>query len=147
MKKFLFLALSLLSLAACTPTQETRGNLVDPDRMAEIVPGISTRQNVLQTLGSPTTVAPFDENVWYYIGQKTEQSGVFDPKVVEQKVVAVAFNPEGIVDVIQPIDASQINVPIARRKTPTGGNEVTILQQLMGNIGRFNKGADKSPDR
>ena len=110
MKYFLALvAVSLVGLSACTPTQATRGNMVDSDRMAEIVPGISTRQNVLQTLGSPTTIAPFDESVWYYIGQKTEQKGVFDPKVVEQKVVVVAFTPEGVVETIQPIDADQIN--------------------------------------
>lgn len=149
MKYFLALvAVSLVGLSACTPTQATRGNMVDSDRMAEIVPGISTRQNVLQTLGSPTTIAPFDESVWYYIGQKTEQKGVFDPKVVEQKVVVVAFTPEGVVETIQPIDADQINVPIARRKTPTGGNEITMMQQLMGNLGRFNKpAAEKSGDR
>jgi outer membrane protein assembly factor BamE (lipoprotein component of BamABCDE complex) len=122
--------------------------MVDSDRMAEIVPGISTRQNVLQTLGSPTTIAPFDESVWYYIGQKTEQKGVFDPKVVEQKVVVVAFTTEGVVEVIQPIEADQINVPIARRKTPTGGNEITVMQQLMGNLGRFNKpSTEKTGDR
>lgn len=149
MKYFLaIVAVSLVGLSACTPTQATRGNMVDSDRMAEIVPGISTRQNVLQTLGSPTTIAPFDESVWYYIGQKTEQKGVFDPKVVEQKVVVVAFTPEGVVETIQPIDADQINVPIARRKTPTGGNEITVMQQLMGNLGRFNKpAAEKSGDR
>ncbi|MBN8521233.1 MAG: outer membrane protein assembly factor BamE [Alphaproteobacteria bacterium] len=139
----LFLVLGLM-MAACTPTQATRGNMVDPDRMAELVPGISTRQNVLQTLGSPTTVAPFDDTIWYYIGQKTEQRGVLDPEVIEQKVVVVAFTPEGTVELVEPIDASQINVPIARRKTPTGGNEVTVMQQLMGNLGRFNRPADEA---
>lgn len=107
--------------------------------MAEIVPGVSSRTNVLQSLGSPTTKAPFDDNVWYYIGQKTEKTGIFDPKVVDKKVVVVAFNEEGLVDTIEEVDAQMIDVPHVRRKTPTSGNDITVMEQLLGNIGRFNK--------
>lgn len=146
MKNALLLILALIPLSACTPTQVTRGNIVEDDRISEIVPGISTRQNVLTTLGSPTTVAPFDDNVWYYIGQKTEQRGVFDPEVKEQKVVVVSFNQDGVVEQIAPVDAQGLEIPIARRKTPTSGNDITVMQQLLGNIGKFNKPAE-SPAR
>ncbi len=135
-----------LGLSACTPTQATRGNIVEDFRMAEVVPGVSTRTNVLKSLGSPTTKAPFDDNIWYYIGQKTEKRGIFDPKVVDKKVVVVAFNQDGIVDTIENIDSDQINVPTVRRKTPTSGNEVTVLQQLLGNVGRFNKQKSSAVD-
>jgi outer membrane protein assembly factor BamE (lipoprotein component of BamABCDE complex) len=134
----LCLTLSCAAIAACTPTQATRGNIVEDYRMAEIVPGVSTRTSVLQSLGSPSTEAPFDENVWYYIGQKTEKTGIFDPKVVDKKIVVVAFNNDGIVETIDKVDADQIDVPRVRRKTPTSGNEITVLQQLLGNVGRFN---------
>lgn len=136
--------LIILLMAGCTPVQATRGNIVENFRMAEIVPGVSNRTNVLKSLGSPTTKAPFDDNVWYYIGQKTEKTGVFDPKVVEKKIVVVAFNQDGIVDTIENVDAEGIDIPTVSRKTPTSGNEVTVLQQLIGNVGRFNK-TDESP--
>lgn len=131
-------ALGLL-LAACTPTQATHGNIVEDYRIAEIVPGVSTRTNVLKSLGSPTTTAPFDDTVWYYLGQKTEKTGIFDPEVVDEKIVVVSFNEEGVVETISPIDANRIDVPRVRRKTPTGGNEVTLIEQMLGNVGRFNK--------
>lgn len=105
--------------------------------MAEITTGESSKTDVLRTLGSPTTQAPFDENIWYYIGQKTEKSGIFDPKVIEEKIVVVAFNEEDIVAQIEQVDADRVDIPIVRRKTPTGGHEVTIMQQLLGNVGRF----------
>lgn len=133
-----------LALPGCTPTQATRGNIVEDYRLSEVVPGISTKTNVLKSLGSPTTTAPFDENVWYYIGQKTEKRGIFDPEVVEEKIVVVSFNEEGVVQTAQPIDANRIDVPRVRRKTPTGGNEVTILEQLLGNVGRFNKAPESA---
>lgn len=145
-KSYFTVILSVAVIGACTPTQNNRGNIVDDFRMAEITPGISTRTNVLKSLGSPTTVAPFDDNVWYYIGQKMEKRGIFDPKVVEEKVVVVAFNEEGIVDTMEEIDANRMDVPTVRRKTPTSGNDITVMEQILGNVGRFNRpaGADNS---
>jgi outer membrane protein assembly factor BamE (lipoprotein component of BamABCDE complex) len=146
-KHILLLSVTLATLGtACTPTEATRGNIVEDYRMAEIVPGVSSRTNVLKSLGSPTTVSPFDDNVWYYIGQKTEKTGIFDPKVVDKKVVVVAFNQDGIVEAIDKVNADQINVPTVRRKTPTSGNDITVLQQLIGNIGKFNKQKGSAAD-
>lgn len=142
MKTLTCLIISLALVSACTPTQSTRGNLVEDFRMSEITPGVSTRNNVLKSLGSPTTIAPFDDNVWYYIGQKMEKKGIFDPEVKEERVIAVAFNEEGIVDTMEEINSERINVPKVRDKTHTGGNEITIMEQLLGNVGRFNKGGD-----
>ena len=131
--------LSIALIGACTPTVSNRGNIVEDFRMREITPGVSTQTNVLKSLGSPTTKAPFDENVWYYIGQTMEKKGIFDPEVTEEKVVVVAFDEEGIVQTMEEIDSERLNVPKVRRKTHTGGNEVTVMEQLLGNIGRFNK--------
>lgn len=130
---------SIAVISACTPTQTTRGNTVEDYRLAEVVPGVSTKSNVLQSLGSPTTQAPFDDNVWYYISQKTEKRGFMDPKIVDEKIVVVAFDEDGVVQIAQQVDADRLDVPRVRRKTPTGGNEVTVLQQLLGNVGRFNR--------
>lgn len=126
-------------IASCSPVQTTRGNIVEDFRMTEITPGISTRNNVLKSLGSPTTQSPFDENIWYYIGQKMEKKGIFDNKVVDEKVIMVTFNEEGIVQTMDKIDSERMDIPKVRRKTKTGGNEITILEQVLGNVGRFNK--------
>ncbi len=131
-------------ISACSPTTATRGNMVEDYRLAEVVPGVSTKSNVLKSLGSPTTQAPFDENVWYYLSQKTEKRGLFDPEVVDEKIVVVAFDEEGVVQIAEEIDADRLDIPRVRRKTHTGGNEVTIMQQLLGNVGRFNRGSSSA---
>lgn len=141
MKKTILLVTVSLLAAACTPTQAVRGNIVEDYRLSEITPGVSTRQNVLKSLGSPTTQAPFDDSIWYYIGQKTEKTGIFDPKVTEEKIVVVAFDEDGVVQQAEVVDADRINIPRVRKKTPTGGNEVTPLQQMLGNLGKFNRPA------
>ncbi len=138
-KPIILLVFSLLITSACTPTVNSRGNIVEDFRMAELTPGVSSRTNVLKSLGSPTTKAPFDENKWYYIGQTTEKKGIFDPKVVEEKVVVATFNEEGILQTLTEEETDRLSIPKVRRKTHTGGNEVTAVEQIIGNIGKFNR--------
>ncbi len=138
-----YLLLTLLGAScltgACTPTVAQRGNKVEDFQMEQVVTGIHTRTDVLRILGSPTTQATFDDNIWYYIGQETEKRGILDPEVVDERVVVVKFSEEGIVETIQEVDNNRLDIPIERAKTKTRGNEVTIMQQLLGNLGKFNK--------
>lgn len=136
--------LLLLSLAACAPTIAKRGTFFEPEDVAAIQVGVSTRANVLDRLGSPTQVGTFDDKTWYYVGQTTEQTAFFDPKIVERRGVVIVFNDEGIVSSLDPItpEDEQSVHPVSRR-TPTYGHETTVLEQLLGNIGRpgsLNKG-------
>ncbi len=145
MKNFRYMACVALTAtvtagfaAGCTPTHTVRGNLVQDYQLEEVKKGTDTRTDVLKKLGSPTTKAPFDDNVWYYLGQEMEKKGILDPKVVNERILVVFFNEEGIVDDIQDVDPNRIELPYSRRKTPTSGNEITVLQQLLGNLGKFN---------
>ena len=138
------LAAGMFAIAACTPTVAQRGNMVEDYQMEKVITGIHTRTDVLRLLGSPTTQAPFDENVWYYLGQTTEKRGILDPEVTEERVVVVAFDADGIVQTVQEVDSGRLDIPIERSKTPTHGNDMTIMQQLLGNLGKFNPQTDNS---
>lgn len=133
----------LLALAACSPTVAEHGNMLEDYQLKQIAPGTATRSDVLRVLGSPTTQAPFDENTWYYIGQETEKHGILDPKITKERVIVVRFAEDGTVTSINeiPKDAA-VDVPIEREKTKTNGTEYTLMQQLLGNLGKFNKETD-----
>lgn len=143
MTVFQYLALTTASLmvgltiAACTPTVAKRGNSVDDENLRQIKVGESTREDVARILGSPTQMSTFDDKIWYYIGRRTEQSAFLDPELIEQKIVAIKFTPEGMVEKINQGSNKYAEVidPI-NAKTPTYGKEVTIMQQLLGNLGR-----------
>ena len=134
---------ALLLNTACTPTVNTRGNLLQDYQIEEVKPGESTRADVLKALGSPTTKATFNDNVWYYIGQKTEKSGILDPKIKEEKIYTAVFNDDGILQDIYEDKNHRNDIPIARGKTPTYGNDSTVLQEFLGNLGRFNPDTGK----
>ncbi len=91
------LALAAASLAACAPTVDQRGNLPDPDKLAQIHPGTTTREQVAKILGTPSSTGVFDDKNWYYISRRTQQVAFFDPDVLDQQVYIVNFDDKGVV--------------------------------------------------
>tara|TARA_X000001036_G_scaffold117022_1_gene110392 strand:- start:10430 stop:10876 length:447 start_codon:yes stop_codon:yes gene_type:complete len=130
--------LCLGTLGACTPTISNRGNLLEPYQIEAIKVGQSTRSEVLRTLGSPTIKSTFDTLVWYYIGQETKKHGILDPEITDERIYRVVFNDEGVLENFELIDKERMHIPYVREKTPTHGNERTIAQEFLGNIGKFN---------
>ncbi|MFQ5783847.1 MAG: outer membrane protein assembly factor BamE [Alphaproteobacteria bacterium] len=141
----LLVTVFVAAASACSPTVSQRGNLPDPVTLEKILPGEATRRDVARTLGSPSSVATFGDEVWYYISSRVERFAFYSPKVTEQQIVAIAFDDTGTVRSIERYgleDARKID-PVART-TPTSGKTLTILQQLVGNVGRFVRKDDTS---
>lgn len=131
-------AVGVLSLAACSPQIATHGNMVDVDALAKVEPGRTDQSTVLALLGSPSSQANFGEPTWYYIGQRTERQAFYRPETIERRVVYIDFEPQGTVKSIGTLDMDDgKKIAIVDRETPTAGQRITLLKQLIGNIGRF----------
>lgn len=147
MKKILALtictALTAITLTACDPVREEKGYRLDPERMALVEPGVSTKDDVTEKLGSPSSVSTFPDagEAWYYIGKKTEHFAFLEKDIIEQTVVVIHFDENEMVKDIQNYDKDdRREVDIVGRTTPTGGNELGFFEQMFGNFGRFNPG-------
>ena len=81
-----------LILAGCQPIVANRGNMLDEDRITQVKAGSSSKNDVFEALGSPSIVSTFDDNTWYYIGQRTEREAFFKPVITDRKVIAVQFD-------------------------------------------------------
>jgi outer membrane protein assembly factor BamE (lipoprotein component of BamABCDE complex) len=93
---------------------------------------------VTQLLGSPSTVATFDPNTWYYVSQETQNVAFFKPKLKDEKVVSISFDKQGVVKKVAFLSMKDHrDVAPNPDKTPAPGREFTILEQLIGNFGRF----------
>jgi len=133
--------LSSLAFTACTPTVATHGHTFDEAAIAQIEPGRSSQQEVMQLLGSPSSLASFDGEVWYYVSQRTEKISFYQEDVVGQDVIAIAFDEQGVVDEVDRHGLEQTAaVEPVDRVTPTAGEAPSIFEQLIGNIGRFGSG-------
>lgn len=127
------------ALVACSPTVRTHGHVLDEAALAQIEPGRTSRDRVAQLLGSPSSMGTFDGAAWYYVSQRTERHSFYQEKVVEQKVVAITFDEQGVVSDVERRNLDDArNIELVERETPTVGNELTAVEQFIGNIGRFN---------
>lgn len=125
-------------LLACAPRVATRGNSADAERLAQIEPGRHGRAEVAEILGSPSSTAIFDNEIWYYISQRTETLAFFEPKVRERRVVVVAFDRQGKVSEIRTIGLEKgRQIEPVERVTPTEGKKMTFFEQILGNFGNF----------
>src|SRR5262252_10615282 len=136
----LFLLLSATAVVSCAPAVEQRGNLPNPDKLAEIRAGSTTKDEVAKILGTPSSVSVFNnDKSWYYISRRTAQTAFFEPDVLDQQVYIVNFDDQGVVKAVDHKvlkDGHEIT-PVARA-TPAPGRELSFLEQLIGNLGKFN---------
>ncbi len=135
----LAVALAVAPLGSCSPTVSARGNLPTPEQLTQIKPGVTDKASVTALLGSPSSIASFDDTTWYYISQKSQELAFFKPEVRDPEVVAVVFDKDGIVKDVQKRSSKQPRViePVART-TPAPGKELSFIEQLIGNFGKFN---------
>lgn len=134
-----------LPLSGCSFFQAqstTRGDPIDGVALKQLVPGTTTQADATALLGSPTTVETFNDNAWVYISQITRPQVGRLPAVLEQRVVVLNFNQSGVLDKVKVYDkADGKNVSMAPGTTKSPGSSASVLQQLFGNIGRFNGSA------
>ena len=85
-------ALVAAALAGCTGEQFQKGYILPPGALEQIPIGASQDQ-VLIVMGTPSTVATLDGEVFYYISQRTSRPVAFmNQRVVDQRVIAVYFD-------------------------------------------------------
>ena len=132
------LSATLLGLAACSPTVDIRGQLPEPDQLAQVKVGVSTEEQVQTLLGTPSSSTTWGEQVWHYVYERTETRSFLDPVVKDYRVVTIAFDDQGKVSKISKLGPDALKpVDFVTRETPTPGREMTVIEQLLGNVGKF----------
>jgi outer membrane protein assembly factor BamE (lipoprotein component of BamABCDE complex) len=125
-----------LSAAACTGSSSltqnySHGYIFDEASLEQVPPG-STQEQVLLVLGSPSTVASVSGEVFYYISQKSQRTAFLDPKVTDQRVLAVYFDQERRVERIANYGLKDGKVfDFISRTTPSGGQDQNIVRQIL----------------
>ena len=129
-----------LPLGGCLGYDEevTRGYVVDERLLGQIKPG-SAAEQVLSTMGTPSTTSTVGGDAWYYISQKVEQKLEFmRPQVTDQHVLAIYFTKQKKVERIANYGIEDGKVfDFISRTTPTGGAEQSFIRNLMKNLLRF----------
>jgi len=137
------LVVATAALTACSTSDAlnpretlTQGYVIDQQQI-DLVPVGSSREQVLLTLGSPSTTATFDNEVFYYISQTRVRNAAFmKARLVDQRILAVYFGEDGRVSNIAQYGLQDGKVfDFISRTTPTGGKDQSFIGQLLSGVG------------
>jgi len=124
------------AVAGCTPVIKNHGYVPDDELLAEITVGQDTRGSVQRKIGRPTSTGVFNDAVWYFVASKVKHYTYHAPEVIDRRIVAVQFADN---DVVSAVDIYGVEdgriIDLQTRTTPTHGRRLTILQQILGNLG------------
>lgn len=141
-----------LSATACKPITDNLGNQTLKQNVEQIVVGRTTRSEVVRLLGSPSSVAAFDDNTWYYISARQVQLAFLKPRTTDQNVLVVRFDATGVVREKKELGLKDAQpTTYSERVTPTRGGEPGLLRSLYdtvmrGPINRSKKSTGKGPE-
>ena len=113
----------------------TQGYVIDEESI-QLVPVGSSREQVLLALGSPSTTATLDNEVFYYISQTRVRPVAFmNPRLVDQRVLSVYFGEDGRVEQIANYGLQDGKVfDFVSRTTPTGGRDQGFVGQILAGL-------------
>jgi outer membrane protein assembly factor BamE (lipoprotein component of BamABCDE complex) len=125
-------ALMCAALGACAGEQFQKGYILPPGALEQIPIGASQDQ-VLIVMGTPSTVATLNGEVFYYISQRSERKVAFmNQKVVDQRVIAIYFDKNRQVQRLANYGLQDGRIfDFISRTTPTSGQELSYLTPLF----------------
>lgn len=144
MRKSSLLVGLLVGLTACAIV-DNRGHEVEPEQLDKIKVGATTKDQVSELLGTPSSVSTFGNNTWFYMSETTQRRAFFSPSVLKSNTTRIEFDAQGKVKSLDSLtEKDQQVVSHVHRSTPTAGHSFGVLEQIFGNVGRFN---GKDPDK
>jgi len=130
--------LAVGGLTACSPITSYSGfQTIDSDPK-DVKVGTDTKSTVRAKLGSPSVQSTFDPNVWFYVNQMKERVAFRRARVTARNVTAITFNKDS--EMVETVNVYTLKdgkvIAFNNRETPTRGREMTVLEQLLGSVGR-----------
>ena len=142
-------AVSGLLLAGCISKLEDRsGYVVDEALVTAIQPGVDNKESVMSTLGRPSFTGQFNENDWFYVSRATKNLAFNMPRVNAQTILRVRFDQSGNVTAVDRRGMEQVaSIDPMNDKTPTLGQDRSLLEELFGNIGAVGQSGQQGDSR
>ncbi len=143
-------ALVALSLGACTLTAcgaqiDRHGHVFIDVDLNQVQPGM-TKDQVKTVLGSPDTTSTIGGDAYYYISTTQKTVAFLKPYEIDRQVVAVYFNPSQTVDQVAHYGLKEgIVVNYYKGETPARGKDLSVLEQIFGNISNRKLFKDQRP--
>ena len=127
-----------VALGGCGGGVVTQHGYIASETALEQIQIGSSKEQVRLIMGTPTTSAAIGDNVYFYVSETKEQLYFFKPKTIDRRILTFHFDEEDRVSRIANYGLKDgVVFDFISRKTPTRGDELTALRQLLGNFGNL----------
>ena len=134
------MAVSLL-LGACSPIYRNHGYVPPEAALSSLTVGVDTRDSVIASIGRPTTTGVVGDRSLYYVQSRFRNFAFLPPREVNREVIALSFLPDGRLGNVERFGLERGRViQLEPRITGPVFADRTFINQLFGNIGRFDAG-------
>lgn len=131
-------------LSSCIKNPELVGYTFKTEKLDQVKAGQTSKDYVKNTLGTPSTISTYGKETWYYISTEYEDVAFFKPKMKDHKVIAITFDETGMVSLVKEYNKNDArNIKISSDRNMLGEDDGSIIEQLLGNVGRFNSDPSK----
>lgn len=137
-RKLFLLSAGLLASACSSDTFICRtGNMPSEDKIAMVFKGQS-KNDVLEILGSPSTVVPLDKDTWIYMSSAIKQIAFMAPKEIDRDVLVVKFDPAGKVAAVDKLNKKHgEQLTVTEEQTPNQEQEQGFFRKYFGGVGQY----------
>ena len=133
--------LAAAALSACVTLTEDHGFVPTEAELARVRVGLDTQTTVATLVGPPGVTGIVSDRGWYYVKSDFETFAYRAPVEVDREVVAISFDPRGVVSNVERFGLERGRVvALNRRVTDSDVQGITFLQQLFRNLGNFDPG-------
>jgi outer membrane protein assembly factor BamE (lipoprotein component of BamABCDE complex) len=140
----LLAALALAALAAGCSGEITRHGYVAEEGALDQIDLGASKEQVRLIMGTPTTTAAMGNEVYFYISETRKQVLFLEPETIDRRVLTFYFDDDSQLTRIANYGLQDGKVfDFITRTTPTRGDELTVLRQMLGNIVNINPFGDR----
>ena len=131
-----FIFVLTIFAAGCSPVYRHHGYVPPEADLALVQVGQTCQFELEGMIGRPGSQGLLEGSSWYYVGSRWRHYGAMRPQEVDRQVVAIHFTPDGTVSNVERFGLERGRVVVlSRRVTDSGVVNISLIRQLMGNIG------------
>jgi outer membrane protein assembly factor BamE (lipoprotein component of BamABCDE complex) len=132
----LLLLINIIIISSCTYYTEQQGILIDEEVVNSLELATDNKTTVRQKLGDPSFKSINNPNIWYYVGQKNVRGTFQEVKIVDHKVIIIAFDQDD--DSLQALSRKGMEnytqLSPVLKTTATAKKDYTLIEELLGSF-------------